>query len=122
MLNFWDSSKVSLNESRFYFEGIKSNGKIAKLATELENISRNNPCALLLDEKKLCKKLGIDSGHHLCYVRYYVRSGRVSTHWEAHTRSQKDVEKWWKIAPPNDVKKRARIDSYFREKRKDEVS
>ncbi|MCK4567693.1 MAG: hypothetical protein KAU48_10320, partial [Candidatus Thorarchaeota archaeon] len=64
-----------------------SDRRIARLATELENIARKDPCTLLLDEKKLCKKLGIKTGHHLCYVRYYVRSGKVSAHWEAHTSS-----------------------------------
>lgn len=73
---------------------------------------------LLLDEKRLCKKLGIKTDHHLYYVRYYVRSGRVSSHWEAHTRFQNDVEKWWKIAPPNDKRKRARLDEYFSERGK----
>jgi len=57
-------------------------------------------------------------GHHLCYVRFYVRTGRVSAHWEAHTSSQKDVERWWIIARPNDIRKRARIDRYFYEKGK----
>ena len=95
-----------------------SDKRIAGLATELDNIARKDSCRLLIHEKKICKKLRIETGHHLCYVRYYVRSGRVSSHWEAHTGSQKDVEKWWKIAPPNDKRKRARLDEYFSERGK----
>jgi len=95
-----------------------SNPKIRRLAIELDRIVREDPSTLLIDEKKLCKKLGIKTGDHLCYVRYYVRSGRVSAHWEAHTASQKDVEKWWKMAPPNDERKRARLDGYFEDREK----
>ncbi len=100
-----------------------TNNDTARLATELDRLARSNPNLLLSDEQKLCRKLGIKTGHHLCYVRFYITSGRVSAHWEAHTSSQKDVERWWKIAPPNDVKKRARLDDYFSSQRdKDEES
>ena len=30
----------------------------------------------------------------------------------------KDVEKWWKIAPPNDERKKARLEDYFSERDK----
>ncbi len=93
----------------------------ARLATQLDRIARNNPNLLLRDEQRLCRKLGIKTGRHLCYVRFYVKSGRVAAHWEAHNSSQKDVEKWWRIAPPNDEIKRARLDDYFA-RDKDEVS
>lgn len=89
------------------------NEKTAQLATELEKIVRSNPNSLMRDEQRLCRKLGIKTGRHLCYVRFYTKSGRVSAHWEAHTSSQMDVEKWWRVAPPNDVKKRARLNDYF---------
>ena len=96
---------------------------VARLATELDMIARANPSLLQTTEQKLCRKLGIKTGRHLCYVRFYTTSGRVSAHWEAHTSSQQDVERWWRIAPPNDVKKRARLDDYFLKKRdNDEVS
>lgn len=86
---------------------------VALLATELDKIARDTPSTLQAAEQKLCRKLGIKTGRHLCYTRFYTKSGRVSTHWEAHTSSQKDVERWWRIAPPNDVKKRARLSNYF---------
>ena len=85
----------------------------SQLATELDEIARSNANLLLKDEQRLCRKLGIKTGRHLCYVRVYRKSGRVSAHWEAHTSSQQDVEHWWRIAPPNDHKKRTRLDEYF---------
>jgi hypothetical protein len=89
------------------------NPMIASKAGELERIARSNKNKLQLDEQQLCRNLGIKTGRHLCYVRYYVESGRVSCHWEAHTRSQEDVELWWKKAPPNDVRKRTRLNDFF---------
>lgn len=89
--------------------------EVARFASDLDKIARANPSLLQTTEQKLCLKLGIKTGRHLCYVRFYTKSGRVSAHWEAHTSSQKDVERWWRIAPPNDVKKRARLDEYFSE-------
>ena len=92
----------------------KSNNEdLANLAKALDIITRGHPNTLLMDERKLCARLGIKTGYHLSYVRYYTKSGRVSAHWEAHTSSQEDVEKWWRIAPPNDAKKRSRLDEYF---------
>jgi hypothetical protein len=100
-----------------------TNEKIARLASEIEKIARSSPNSLMRDEQRLCNRLGLKTGRHLCYVRLYNTSGRVSTHWEAHTSSQQDVERWWRIAPPNDVKKRARLDEYFSNERdEDEVS
>jgi hypothetical protein len=97
--------------------------KLAHIANQLEKVTRSSPSTLLKSEQDLCRKLGIKTGRHLCYVRYYTKSGRVSAHWEAHTSSQKDVIKWWRLAPPNDVKKRTRLDKYFSEKRNnDEAS
>jgi len=93
---------------------------IARLASELDKIARSNKNKLQLDEQKLCRMMGIQTGCHLCYVRYYSRSGRVSAHWEAHTRSQKDVKVWWKMAPPNDERKRGRLDRFFSDLEKDE--
>ncbi len=86
---------------------------VAHLASKLDTIARSHKNALQLDEPKLCSNLGINTGRHLCYVRYYNTSGRVSAHWEAHTRSQKDVEMWWRKAPPNNVRKLGRLDRYF---------
>ena len=92
------------------------NQQIAVLANALNRIIRKNPPKLLLDEQKMCRQLGINTGHHFCYVRYYKRSGRVSAHWEAHTRSQKDVTKWWNIAPPNHKEKYDRLRIHHEEK------
>ncbi|MFQ5885494.1 MAG: hypothetical protein ACE5IO_10395, partial [Thermoplasmata archaeon] len=82
---------------------------LASLAEELDRLVRERPPRLMIDEQELCKSNGISTGRHLCYVRYYTRSKRVSAHWEAHTRSQQDVELWWRVAPPNDLRKRRRL-------------
>ena len=79
--------------------------EIAKLATQLYNIVMSNPPSLMEDEKELCASLGISSSRHLSYVRYYVKSGRVSSHFETAVASLKDVARWSLIAPPNDRRK-----------------
>jgi hypothetical protein len=96
------------------------NTAVAQMADELERIARSSKNKLQQDEQQLCKNLGIKTGCHLCYLRYYVRSGRVSAHWEAHTSSQKDVEAWWKTAPPNDKRKWGRLHDFFTREVKDE--
>jgi hypothetical protein len=76
----------------------------------------------MLDEQKLARANGIRTGRHLCYVRYYVRSKRVSAHWEAHTRDVQDVTRWADVAPPNDHRKRKRLMEWVKENReKDEL-
>ena len=44
----------------------------------------------------------------------------MSAHWEAHTSSKRDVERWWNIAPPNDVREQAILDRYFVNKEKND--
>jgi hypothetical protein len=93
---------------------------IAGLASELDKIARSRRNRLQLDEQILCRMLGIETRHHLCYVRYYVRSGRVSAHWKAHTRLQKDVELWCRKAPPSDARKHRRLDRFLLGQEKEE--
>ncbi len=89
--------------------------KDSKIASELDAIIRGVESSLLQDERRLAATFGIRTGYHLAYVRYYVRSKRVSAHWQAHTSSQADVEKWWRAAPPNDDRKSARLRAHFGE-------
>ncbi|MFX0108952.1 MAG: hypothetical protein ACFE7R_11750 [Candidatus Hodarchaeota archaeon] len=68
----------------------------------------------IIQERNLARTLGIATGYHLAYIRYYIKSRRVSAHWQAHTSSQKDVKRWWEITPPNDKRKNARLENYFK--------
>jgi hypothetical protein len=91
------------------------------MALEILSLIATNPSRLLEDERKVCSKRGIKTNVHPSYVRFYVRTGRVSLHWEAQTSSRKDVALWGLLALPNDVRKRRKFLEWMKEN-KDVVS
>ncbi|MDF1539867.1 MAG: hypothetical protein P1Q69_13285 [Candidatus Thorarchaeota archaeon] len=76
----------------------------------------SNPPTLIENEQEICSSLGMFSSKHLSYLRYYEKTGRVSSHWEAAVASLKDVARWSLLAPPNDIRKAKLLANWVAEK------
>ncbi|MHA2136142.1 MAG: hypothetical protein ACW99J_19960 [Candidatus Thorarchaeota archaeon] len=79
------------------------------LAKELMDVVTMNPSAFLEDERRLCSMNQIKTNVHASYIRFYLKTERVSLHWEAQTSTADDVVRWYQLAPPNDVRKRKKM-------------
>ncbi len=88
------------------------NQNISKVATQLQNIIKNNPCRLLKDEKQLCQDLGIEMEMKFKEI-HIQQSGRVSSIWEIMTKSENDTLLWTEIAMPSSNPKRKKVQDWL---------
>jgi len=47
-------------------------------------------------------------------VRRSISSDRVSVKWDVRASSEDDVALWWILAPPNDKRKRGRLEGWMK--------
>ncbi|MHA1138239.1 MAG: hypothetical protein ACTSSE_17305 [Candidatus Thorarchaeota archaeon] len=90
-----------------------SDSKRSQVAKSLREAVLNSPNNLIEDEKKIAESLGIEINLSPVSVKYYPRSGRVSVKHTATTASKEDAAKWGKMCPPNDERKRKKVEEWL---------
>ncbi|MDF1537437.1 MAG: hypothetical protein P1Q69_00835 [Candidatus Thorarchaeota archaeon] len=96
------------------------NPEIAAIAEEIMSAVFNFPCNLILDEKEIAERADIKVNEVPREVRYYPKTGKVTVAWVARTASVDDTIRWALLCPPNDVRKKFKVEKFL-EKRKDAV-
>jgi hypothetical protein len=87
-----------------------------KAAERLIKIIESNPSNLLEDEKRICESLGF---RITCKpVAICLWSSRRTTFiWEAGTADINSALKWAHLAPPNDTRKRAKVEDWLHKRK-----
>jgi hypothetical protein len=122
------SDKLSERAVAFVKEGTPENkstsrgwGELQKLAKtghpearEIVAAVRENPNRLIRDEAKLAESLGIGVTVRPVRVRVMEKTDRVSVQWVGKTAGLENAEKWAKLCPPNDLRKRRAVDKWLK--------
>ena len=83
-------------------------------ACNLLDIAKQNPPKLMEDEIELLRSIGVNTNKYLAYLIYYEKSGRLSTLWHASTATQGDAMKGCLMCPPEDVKKKSKVEAWMK--------
>lgn len=86
--------------------------KVKKVAERLIKVIERNPSQLLNDETQLCESLGISIRLYPIAIHLWP-SERVTFVTEASTKNVESALKWAHLAPPNDRKKRAKVEEWL---------
>jgi hypothetical protein len=87
----------------------------SQAAKNLVQTISNSPNSLIEDERRLAENLGIKITLSPTSVKYFPKSDRVSIKYTACTTSKSDAIRWGEICPPNDDRKRNKVESWLRE-------
>ncbi len=91
------------------------NTKISSQAQKLMDTIHENPSNLIMDEVELSRSLGINVETYPKDVTYSKTTGRFSVNWAAYAYRKKDILRWGLLAPPNDERKKKKLEDYFAE-------
>ncbi|MHA2383788.1 MAG: hypothetical protein ACXACT_14530 [Candidatus Thorarchaeota archaeon] len=89
------------------------NKNISDQAQNLMNTIRKNPSNLIMDEADLARSLGIHVDTYPKDITYSKTTGRFSVNWAAYSFRKKDKLRWGLLAPPNDERKKKKLDNWF---------
>jgi hypothetical protein len=89
---------------------------IADAAENLVDVVNKSTNNLIHGETKLARSLGYGIDVRPQNVAYYPRSGRVSVSWAAATDSIDDTIRWAIECPPNDVRKKQKVETWLRKR------
>jgi hypothetical protein len=70
---------------------------------------------LIEDERRIAESLDIKITLSPTSVKYFPKSNRVSIKYTARTTSKGDAIRWGEICPPNDERKRIKVESWLKE-------
>ena len=68
---------------------------------------------MLEDEAELARRLGVNIETYPKDVTFSKTTGRFSINWVAHSYRKDDLLRWGLLAPPNDERKRKKLDDWL---------
>jgi hypothetical protein len=95
------------------------NGKISDQAQNLMDTIHENPSNLIMDEADLARSLGIHVDTYPKDITYSKTTGRFSVNWAAYSFRNKDILRWGLLSPPNDERKRQKLDDWLAKHKKE---
>ncbi len=84
-------------------------------ASEIFQIAYDNPVVLLNHEQKIIQRLGMTCREpKLSQIHWCKITGRVSSTWRLDICDLLSLAKWGLLAPPNDIRKRAKLIAWMK--------
>ncbi len=90
--------------------------RISGIANSLLEIIESSKPQLMIDEREILEKVGIGAVPRNRKVTLYMKTGRVSSLWNARTASPDDTMRTALMAPPEDSKKLAKVRIWVKSK------
>jgi hypothetical protein len=106
-----NSIGISMPELKEIMES--NDRETSSLAQQLHKTIVENPSRLLDDEADLARTLGIKVETYPKDITYSKTTERFSINWAAYAYRKKDKLRWGLLAPPNDERKRKKLDVWF---------